>query len=426
MALSAKVSTDRTALEVTFAGMASSSSYPALYLRDNCPLSWHPTTLQRTVAIWDLPGDLAISSSDVLEQGQVVRVTFSDGYISHFSEQWLSEHRLDEAARLERHCQHAAELVPWVKADFPGGNVPSFEFSKIMSDEAHLLDFLDAIATLGLVRVRGMGRTVGKIEKLAKRVGHLRETNYGRLFEVKFDPQAINQAYTDAALPLHTDLPYYQLPPGVQVLHCIEQSMGSPGTGRSLFVDGLAVAHRLQKVSPRYYKILTECPAVFEDVAHGKFHLRTERCIIKQFEPSPFLFEQRSGGRSGKGVAVEINYNNGVRSAELNLPPSIVHEFYRAMALFGKIAHSPEMCIDTKLHPGDAFVFQNRRVLHGRTKLNTVGQSGGASPRHLQGGYIDLDAIHSCRRLLRKQMGEKRGVTINANFMSPISRNSKL
>ena len=45
------------------------------------------------------------------------------------------------------------------------------------------------------------------------------------------------------------------------------------------------------------------------------------------------------------------------------------------------------------LAAGDVAVFDNTRILHARTPFDT------AEPRHLQGCYIDLDAVRSAARL---------------------------
>jgi hypothetical protein len=46
--------------------------------------------------------------------------------------------------------------------------------------------------------------------QIARRVGLLRETNFGQTFEVANQPDPNNLAYTAIELPLHTDLPSAQ------------------------------------------------------------------------------------------------------------------------------------------------------------------------------------------------------------------------
>ena len=75
---------------------------------------------------------------------------------------------------------------------------------------------------------------------------------YGDHFEVKVEEKPNNQAYTADGLPLHTDLPFYTQPPGVQLLHSVT-AVPPDGGGRSLLADGLAVAHELRRRNPSAY-----------------------------------------------------------------------------------------------------------------------------------------------------------------------------
>ena len=81
---------------------------------------------------------------------------------------------------------------------------------------------------------------------LAKRTSFLRQTNYGKVFNVKSKLNANNQAYTNQSLSLHTDLPYYTVAPDVQILHCVHPSPADLG-GESMFCDGVAAALKLKE-----------------------------------------------------------------------------------------------------------------------------------------------------------------------------------
>lgn len=75
----------------------------------------------------------------------------------------------------------------------------------------------------------------------------------------------MNLAYTSARLGVHTDLPYYVYPPGVQLLHCIRQYTEGEG-GQSHLVDGFRIAEQMKKDYPDQYKILCDTPLEFFDV----------------------------------------------------------------------------------------------------------------------------------------------------------------
>ena len=63
--------------------------------------------------------------------------------------------------------------------------------------------------------------TGGKIEsgaliRIADLFGYVRETNYGKWFEVRSEINAINLAYTNLGLQAHTDNPYRDPVPTIQ------------------------------------------------------------------------------------------------------------------------------------------------------------------------------------------------------------------
>ena len=68
--------------------------------------------------------------------------------------------------------------------------------------------------------------------------------------------------------------------------------------------------------------------------------------------------------------------------------------FYDAYQTFASMLESPEFQVRFKLDPGDLYIVDNTRVLHGRTKFSSGGK------RHLQGCYADRDALLSRLRVL--------------------------
>ena len=64
-------------------------------------------------------------------------------------------------------------------------------------------------------------------------------------------------------------------------------------------------------------------------------------------------------------------------------------QFYSAWAAFDRLCNSDEHSIRIVMRPGDLLVFANSRVMHGREEYTS------GSPRHLQGCYVDHDALRS-------------------------------
>lgn len=97
--------------------------------------------------------------------------------------------------------------------------------------------------------------TENECRKIADRVGFIKKTHYGEEFFVRAKDGTSNVAYLSTPLQIHTDLPYYEYKPGVNLLHCIVQS-NSPGAF-NLLTDGFYVADRIKKEYPKYYETLT-------------------------------------------------------------------------------------------------------------------------------------------------------------------------
>jgi gamma-butyrobetaine dioxygenase len=63
--------------------------------------------------------------------------------------------------------------------------------------------------------------------------------------------------------------------------------------------------------------------------------------------------------------------------------------FYAACRAFAGLLCDPTAMLTVRLAPGDCAVFDNTRILHGRTGFASSGS------RHVQGCYADLDGIES-------------------------------
>ena len=84
-----------------------------------------------------------------------------------------------------------------------------------------------------------------------------------------------------------------------------------------------------------------------------------------------------------------MHYNT--RSAQpFALPDGLVGPYYGAYQRFGRMLEAPEYRIQFKLAPGDLFIVDKLRVLHGRTAYAATG-----GERRLQGCYADRDGLRS-------------------------------
>ena len=88
------------------------------------------------------------------------------------------------------------------------------------------------------------------------------------------EPNPTNLAYTGLGLPPHTDNPYREPVPTLQLLYCLENSATG---GESQVIDGFAAALALKDEAPEDFEILTKTPVPFVFEGQAGVRLRAQR-----------------------------------------------------------------------------------------------------------------------------------------------------
>jgi gamma-butyrobetaine dioxygenase len=250
---------------------------------------------------------------------------------------------------------------------------------------------LEAVAVVGFARLRAVPTVPGTVLAVARTFGFVRETNYGELFDVRVVADPANLAFTSRAIAPHTDNPYRDPVPTLQLLHCLRDADVGGDTG---LVDGFAAAAALRAADPAAFALLTSVPWPYHYCDHGT--------VLRASQPLITL--------SADGRITGVRLNN--RSlGTLRLPQDRVEVAYAAYRTWAALLARPEFLLTLRLAPGDCLIFDNTRVLHARTAFDpaAAGAAGGAagseSPaeRHLQGCYADLDGLLSTLAVLRRQ-----------------------
>jgi len=226
--------------------------------------------------------------------------------------------------------------------------------------------FVHDLVTHGVAMMRDVPGVDGEVLRFAERFGYVRETNYGRLFDVRVEPTPENLAYSSLGLPLHTDNPYRDPTPTVQLLHCLRPADEG---GATQVADGFRAAHLLRSEFPDDFAVLTSTWCTFR-FRSDSVDLQARRPLI-------------SVGADGEVIAVAVNH----RSMETPTGHN-VEAFYRSYTTFCDLLASPDAVVEFVLEAGDLIAVDNRRVLHARTAFRST-------ERHLQGCYIDSDAVRS-------------------------------
>jgi gamma-butyrobetaine dioxygenase len=385
---------------------------PVAWLRANCPCQacLDPVSGQRLVSITDLPADPALTK--VMSSGDEVRVTFApDGHHATFSYSWLTQALLPEPDPRTEDAKHL-----WRAADFPDGP-PVAAWDQYLADELLREACLEALLTDGFMLLDGVPQVPGTVLEVAASMGFVRETNYGRLFDVRVSAEPANLAFSALAIGPHTDNPYRDPVPTVQLLHCLANAAAG---GESALVDGFAAARLLRAAKPAAFAILSSTPVTF-CYSDGATELRATKPMIG-VDPSGRIREIRFNNRSIQplrlgqrlpGELADAQHANGhgaprLDEAGLARPAlqatrqeaSQVAAFYDAYRDFAAILAKPELTLTFRLNPGECVVFDNTRILHARTAFT---RSGG---RHLQGCYADLDGVESSLAILCRTQPE--------------------
>lgn len=131
-----------------------------------------------------------------------------------------------------------------------------FQYVEIMESNDGLAAWLQSLAINGVALIENAPLDENVCRNVADRVGFIRKTHYGEEFTVKAKENTSNVAYLSSPLQMHTDLPYYDYKPGVNLLHCIVQSMSAGAS--NLLTDGFYVAERMKREHPHFYETLTQ------------------------------------------------------------------------------------------------------------------------------------------------------------------------
>lgn len=347
----------------------SQSAFHYLWLRDNCPTGFHEKTQERVFNLLSVSPDLKALSAEIDADNHTVSIEWSeDNHRSQFDIAWL------KANDYSKGISQPFDEISWDKAY--EGNIATHDYQQVMDSDVALTEWMTDLAKYGLTVVNNMPSETTATTAVAQRIGHLRESNFGVTFNVKSKPNPNNAAYTADALPLHTDLPNQETPPGYQFLHCLQNE--STG-GESTYADGFRVAEYLQQHNPKAFDLLAnvKIPFRFHDETHDMIEHRPVISVID-------------------GRIDEIKYNAHL-AATFDMSPDVMYDYYVAYREFMGALQKPEFMINYRMNAGDMVVFDNRRVLHGRQAFDP-----NTGARQLHGCYVDRTEFKSKRRMLAK------------------------
>lgn len=345
------------------------SRFHYVWLRDNCWCDGCRVTQsgERRIYTANIPDDIAPGEAALEDDAASLHLTWNDGHSSTFSLQWLADHDYSNGRGRQR-----SEVSLWTSSL---GSPPRFDHDEVVTQSDVQMAFLEAVREYGAAIVSNTPSVDGEVARFAETVGHVRETAFERIHNVRHDPHGYNVAHTALELKPHSDLPSYHWPPSIQLLHfLVNESSG----GDSTLVDGWAVLADLRREDPDAFDILCRVPVTFQ------------------------LFSDDEDTRATAPL-VQLDTSGSVRllrySNQLALPISAafddVGRFYDAYRTFGRMVDSDHYKMAFKTKTGDLLVVHGHRVLHGRS---TFDPASGA--RHLQDVYMEYDDLMARHNVL--------------------------
>jgi len=364
------VTVDPSALFLTLETPSGPRRFHASWLRDNArdAETRAPGNGQRLITIHDIPADTVIAAASLADDSTLQVRLEPECKTFTYDLEWLDAHAYDHEIPQSRGWL-PSELTMW-DAELMR-NVPCGDYTALRNGGEPLLKWLGHIVRYGFAKVINAPVAPGSLFQIVDLFGYVRETNYGRHFEVRTEVNPTNLAYTGLGLQAHTDNPYRDPVPTMQILYCLENSADG---GENMVVDGFAAALRLKAENPLWFDLLADHCARFEYKGESGVCLTSRRPMI---ELAP------------DGELIAIRFNNRSLAAVTDVPFEKMQDYYAAYRRLGEIINDTAMEVSFKLSPGEAFIVDNTRVLHARKGYS------GAGTRWLQGCYADKDGLRS-------------------------------
>ena len=303
------------------------------------------------------------------------------GLQSQHSNEWLRA-QLD---RLQARGEHSPGQVVWDATRIE--DLPQPAYAAVMADEQARLELFEQVLNWGVTLIRKVPAQPGVVETVAGWFGQIQPNPYADdpahpvVCSIRVDPAQPVATRMSHFLGPHTDTCWRQTLIGLLLMHCLQ---AHPEGGRSMLVDGFAVAARLRQRSPEAFALLSTVPIAFGSVVAERDDWRASGRVISV---------------SADGVIEGIRYN-GNSIGQLDLPDDLIEPVYAALESFESILYDHNLWWRPLLAPGDLLVIDNHRVLHGREAFDAT-----AGERHIQCCNVERDDFHNNYRRLAKRFG---------------------
>ncbi len=325
-------------------------------------------TQQRLFDPTVLDSQISISKANINDR--FLEINFNDGVNSKLN--------IDKLILEFSNKDTVIKAIPKIKWDSSLKEIKNYEYQENFFESEEMYELLISFYKYGFVIIKNIPTQNNFIVKFANSIGSVRRTNFGEYFDVKSKPDPNDLAYTSLGLSPHTDNPYRNPVPCIQLLHCIESNVTG---GLSTLVDGFTVTEDLKIEYPEFYKILSEIKV--------KFKFIDKEVVLEDWSELIKLDEDKNFKQVR--FSPRLDYVPILEKNKLDL-------YYRARKKLSEMYNSDKYRIEFKLVPKDLMMMDNYRLLHGRTAYETK-----EGNRFLQGCYIDYDSTEGKLRHLKRK-----------------------
>lgn len=151
-------------------------------------------------------------------------------------------------------------------------------------------------------------------------------------------------------------------------------------------MDAIHIAEILHAENPEYFALLSKIPVPYHYINAGH-HLHNSHPLVQLSQTDSSRIDY-------------INYSPPFQAPLfIDTPP----EFYHALRRFSELLNTESATYRHTLREGEAVIFDNRRVLHARTRFygrENAPRVEGEPSRWLKGCYLEADDILDRQRTL--------------------------
>ena len=325
-------------------------------------------TQQRLFDPTSLNSDISINNASI--NNNFLEINFNDGVNSKLN--------IEKLALDFFNADTVIKSIGKSKWNSSLNNIKNFSYKENFFESKEMYDLLISFYKFGFVVISEVPTHDNFIVKFSNSIGSVRRTNFGEYFDVKSKPDPNDLAYTSLHLAPHTDNPYRNPVPCIQLLHCIENEVSG---GFSTLVDGYTVTEDLKNENPDFYKILTEVKV--------KFKFIDKEVVLEDWSELIKLNDDKTFKQVR--FSPRLDYVPMLDKDKLDL-------YYKARKKLSEMYNSDKYRVEFKLAPKDLLMMDNHRLLHGRTAYETK-----EGKRFLQGCYIDYDSTEGKLRHLKRK-----------------------